>query len=44
MSDTVVCEVKGAVGFITLNRAKALNALSLEMVRSITEAQTCRSS
>jgi enoyl-CoA hydratase/carnithine racemase len=38
MSDTVVCEVKGAVGFITLNRAKALNALSLEMVRSITEA------
>ena len=32
----VLAEVQGKVGLITLNRAKALNALSLEMVRSIT--------
>ncbi len=38
MNATVLCEVKGDVGFITLNRAKALNALSLEMVRHITAA------
>ena len=31
----VLAEVQGQVGLITLNRAKALNALSLEMVRSI---------
>ena len=34
----VLAEVKGAVGLITLNRAKALNALSLGMVRDITQA------
>ena len=33
----VLAEVQGQVGFITLNRAKALNALSLDMVRSITQ-------
>ena len=33
----VLAEVQGAVGLITLNRAKALNALSLGMVRSLTE-------
>jgi enoyl-CoA hydratase/carnithine racemase len=33
----VLAEVQGQVGLITLNRAKALNALSLEMVRSITK-------
>jgi enoyl-CoA hydratase/carnithine racemase len=33
----VLAEVQGKVGLITLNRAKALNALSLEMVRSITK-------
>ena len=32
----VLAEVQGQVGLITLNRAKALNALSLDMVRSIT--------
>ena len=33
----VLAEVQGQVGLITLNRAKALNALSLDMVRSLTE-------
>jgi enoyl-CoA hydratase len=33
----VLAEVQGEVGLITLNRAKALNALSLDMVRSITQ-------
>jgi enoyl-CoA hydratase len=33
----VLAEVQGAVGLITLNRAKALNALSLDMVRSLTQ-------
>lgn len=32
----VLTEVRGQVGFITLNRAKALNALNLGMVRSLT--------
>ncbi|MEI8168148.1 MAG: enoyl-CoA hydratase/isomerase family protein [Rhodoferax sp.] len=32
---TVLCEVKGQVGFISLNRPKALNALSLEMIRAL---------
>lgn len=32
----VITEVRGHVGFITLNRPKALNALSLSMVRSLT--------
>ncbi len=31
----VVTEVRGQMGFITLNRSKALNALSLPMVRSL---------
>lgn len=38
MSSTVLCEVIGSVGYITLNRAKALNALNLEMVRQLTSA------
>ena len=33
----VLAEVQGKVGLITLNRAKALNALSLDMVRGITK-------
>ena len=31
----IVAEVRGQVGFITLNRPKALNALSLPMIRAI---------
>ena len=34
----VLTEVRGRVGCITLNRARALNALSLGMVRDITQA------
>ena len=34
----VLSEVQGRVGLITLNRSKALNALSLAMVRDITAA------
>jgi enoyl-CoA hydratase/carnithine racemase len=31
----VLAEVRGQVGFITLNRPKAINALSLGMVRAL---------
>ena len=34
----VIAEVRGRVGCITLNRPKALNALSLGMIRDITAA------
>ena len=37
MTDFVVTEIRGQVGCITLNRAKALNALSLDMVRALTD-------
>ena len=37
MSEVVV-EVRGEAGLLTLNRPKALNALSLEMIREITAA------
>lgn len=37
MSEFLMTEVRGRVGFITLNRSKALNALNLEMVRGLTE-------
>ena len=36
----VQTEVRGAVGCITLNRARALNALSLPMIRALTAALT----
>ncbi len=36
----VITEVRGRVGCITLNRPKALNALSLGMIRDITAALT----
>jgi len=35
MTQDVVCTVTGAVGLITLNRPKALNALTLDMIRVI---------
>ncbi len=37
MSD-VIAEVRGGIGFITLNRPKALNALSLGMIRELAAA------
>jgi enoyl-CoA hydratase/carnithine racemase len=36
MSGEVVTEKRGAVGFITLNRPRAVNALSLTMIRELT--------
>ncbi|MDR7095626.1 enoyl-CoA hydratase/isomerase family protein [Hydrogenophaga laconesensis] len=33
----VIAELRGRVGCITLNRPKALNALSLDMIRSLTQ-------
>ena len=38
MNSDVVIEVHGRLGCITLNRPKALNALSLSMVRTLTQA------
>lgn len=32
----VLTEVRGGVGFVTLNRPRALNALSLDMIRALT--------
>ncbi len=37
MSD-VIAEIQGRVGFLTLDRARALNALSLDMIRDLTVA------
>ncbi len=33
----VTAQVRGGAGLITLNRPKALNALSLPMIRTLTE-------
>jgi len=38
MSEFVLTHVKNSIGFITLDRPKALNSLSLDMVRAITQA------
>ena len=35
-TDSIIAEIQGHVGFITLNRPAALNALSLGMIRGIT--------
>ena len=45
LTQDLVCEVKGNLGFVTLNRPRALNALTLDMVRGIggpTEPHTAR--
>ena len=34
--NTVISEIKGNVGIITLNRPKALNAVSEELLRELT--------
>ena len=34
----VIAEIRGSAGLITLNRPKALNALSLDMIRALTAA------
>ena len=39
-SSLIVKEISGRVGCLTLNRPKALNALSLDMVRDLTSALT----
>ena len=40
MTTDVLVERRGRAGFLTLNRPKALNALSLQMVRDLTSALT----
>ena len=34
----IICEIRGAAGVVVLNRPKALNALSLGMVRELARA------
>ncbi len=37
MTDFVQAEVHGGIGYLTLNRPQALNALSLDMIRALTQ-------
>jgi enoyl-CoA hydratase len=37
MTDFVTAEVHGGIGYLTLNRPQALNALSLNMIRALTD-------
>ena len=41
-TDEVLAQVRGQVGFITLNRPAALNALSLSMIRRLTQCLLAR--
>ena len=41
MTDQIISRVIGNLGHITLNRPKALNALTLDMVREITRHMVC---
>ena len=38
MTDFIMTEVHGGIGYLTLNRPQALNALSLDMIRAMTGA------
>ena len=38
MTNQVIAEVRGRAGLLTLNRPKALNALTLDMIRDLTAA------
>ncbi len=38
ITQDLVCEVRGKLGFVTLNRPRALNALTLDMVRGLMTA------
>ncbi|WP_434033649.1 enoyl-CoA hydratase/isomerase family protein [Cupriavidus sp. a3] len=38
MTEFVTTEVHGGIGYLTLNRPQALNALSLDMIRAMTQA------
>jgi enoyl-CoA hydratase len=40
MTQSVIAEVSGRIGFLTLNRPAALNALDLDMIRALTAALT----
>jgi len=40
MTDFITTEVHGGIGYLTLSRPQALNALSLDMIRAITQALT----
>jgi len=37
----ILLEQRGALGIVTLNRPQALNSLSLEVIKGLSEALTC---